>query len=134
MMNLKEIQCSRFNNFSDINPSVVSVYDFLTGDHSKKQIEEIRNCSDPVKVKALKRNLCAITPSAICANGHEQVISRNNFLVVDFDQKSNPNVTDWVKFVFSLQHIKNIFFCGLSASGRGAFAVFVILYPEKYRE
>src|SRR5579864_1892933 len=99
MKNLRDIQCSRFNNFSDADPSLVSVYDFLTGDHSKKEIELIRSCNDADKAKALKKNLCAITPSAITSNGHETVISHTNFLCVDFDQKNNPRVVDWIKFV-----------------------------------
>ncbi|HEY4873957.1 MAG TPA: hypothetical protein VIH86_00155, partial [Puia sp.] len=40
----------------------------------------------------------------------------------------------WSEFILSLKKFNNIFYAGLSASGRGGYAIIPLMYPQKFME
>jgi hypothetical protein len=125
---------SFFTGFNDKNPKMISIYDFVTSTDYKDVIERIRETGN----MDLKSTLPFITPGCICEGGHKKVISKSGCISIDFDNGSkgtkNIHITDWVPFIMSLKDFNNIYFAGLSASGRGGYAIIRLEYPEMFME
>lgn len=109
----------------------------LTWLRSKKYahvIQQIRNTADAEKRKQLKASLPAITPSGLfTAVNEHSIIRHSGFLQFDID-KIDGAVFAIRDLKVQLSKIKNIAYCGLSASGQGLWGLVRIAYPDRHRE
>jgi hypothetical protein len=126
--------CSFYEHRWVKNPTLVIVEDFLTDTTYKNQIERLRDTVDESLRAEIKNTLPCATISGICEGSHGNFRQHNGFICIDVDGKDNPHITDWPEFIFSLQAIPEIWFCGLSAGGKGCFLVTRIKYKAKHRE
>lgn len=137
---------SRFGSYMDTNPKPVNLLQFITSDEFAGQINELRQFDDKAKRDAIKKNLPAITPSGQFTRRKEDgLIRHSGFIQVDIDAKDNPVIFDGCETLADyletlnmvkaeLSKLKNIAFCGLSASGRGLWALIPIAHPERHKE
>jgi hypothetical protein len=130
-MSYKQVQCSFFPTVKSDQPTLTTVYDFLTGNHFREQVEAYRKSHD----KTWRTNhIPAITPSSICRGAHAVFISHTRLICIDGDEKDNPHITDWPAEVERLKKSKHVVFAGISSGGKGFFAIIAIAYPEKHTD
>ncbi len=93
-------------------------------------IDKIRATTDETKRKALKAQLPGITPSGLFNERKDSALKRYSGLVaLDFDHL-NDSVDDVKEYISQLPYIV---YCGLSASGRGLWALVRVLpQPEHH--
>jgi hypothetical protein len=97
----------------------------------RSEIEDIRNEQDPDKRKTLKCELPAVTVSGMFSERNKNgLIKLSGYLCIDMDSKDNPGICDWKIFRDSIGTWDEVVFCALSASGKGAFAIIHLAYPE----
>jgi hypothetical protein len=125
-----KFEVSLFLSLSESTPiQTINLWDWL----SKKSIymdivNEIRSTNNSEKIKSLKAELPAITPSGVFSIRKlefDNLIKPTNLVCIDIDWKDNLDVDiDVLKIELS----KNpyIMYCGLSASGRGLFCLIKI--------
>ncbi|MBN8670905.1 MAG: PriCT-2 domain-containing protein [Chitinophagales bacterium] len=97
------------------------------------RIRQIRATADATTRNKLKAELPAITPCGRFSSINEQgLIEHSGFLQFDIDKKDNPNIADYNRLKMQLAKIKNIAYCGLSASGQGWWGLVPIAYPDMH--
>ena len=115
-------------NVKDVTPKNVDLITFLTSDKYKEAVMKVRG-GYASKVDVLP--IC--TPSALCEGSFsdDAVIEHTGLLCIDVDGKDN---------IYSAEHIKslvkgysNVFYAGLSASGKGV-AILIKIPKNKHRE
>jgi VirE N-terminal domain. len=86
------------------------------------------------KKKALKDTLQGYTPAALLAtreHGKVTVIKHTGVISIDFDQLDDYDLDEVKQAIGALPFVG---YCGLSASGKGLFALVLIAEPERQRE
>lgn len=137
MQTILNTQVSLYANYTDPNSDdTVSLLDWLTAVGYKNEVMAIRKCKSVDKVKSLKKQLPAITPSGIFYEKRTSntLKTHSGFICVDIDSKHNPDIQDWNAAKKGLRRCKNIAYAGLSASGKGIFVLIPIAYPERHIE
>jgi VirE N-terminal domain. len=84
--------------------------------------------------KALKDTLQGYTPAALLAtreHGKVAVIKHTGIISIDFDQLDDYDLDEVKQAIGALPFVG---YCGLSASGKGLFALVLIAEPERQRE
>ena len=101
----------------------------------KEEVMKYRECKYQSLKKKRKKRFPAITPSGVFypTRSSENLFGHSGLLCVDIDGKDNPHITDWEELKNRLSKISNVAYCGLSISGKGAFAIIPIAYPEYHR-
>jgi VirE N-terminal domain len=119
MESLNTIWTSLYVNRYTAPPVSRNVLDFLTTADYKSIVEKYR------KGEIKGNSFPCITTSAICEGMHgtDNAKQMTGLICLDIDGDHNPHVTDWIKFIFSLQWMPEIFFIGLSRSGNGCFII-----------
>ena len=85
-------------------------------------VEKLRETDDEEKRKYLKSSLPAITVSGVFSKRRaDSLIRPSNLICIDIDGKDNPSISDMEKFKKRLAELPYVMYCGLSASGKGAF-------------
>ena len=56
-------------------------------------------------------------------NEADSLIRPSNLICIDIDGKDNPSISDMEKFKKRLAELPYVMYCGLSASGKGAFCI-----------
>ena len=127
---------SLFSGYSNSKPKgVVSLSDFLLQPSYKKEVEEIRRCTDKTKRRELKSKLPAITPSGIFSKRcNDGLIRHSGFICIDIDSSHNPCISDWEALKSTICDFPGLWYAGLSVGGKGLFLVIMIKYPEKHLE
>ena len=117
-----------FTNVNDTQPKEISLLRWLEGSPRLNGIvDQIRRESDKEKRTELKKQLPAITPSGLFSGRKDSdLIKHSGFIALDFDD------CDPQKAKFTLSGIVNVFYAGLSASGRGVWALIPIRYPDHH--
>ncbi len=125
---------SRFDNcMTPGDPQQVNLYEWLVGDEFKDMVMELRAVEDKPARDKLKRRLPAITPSGLFSyRDSEHLIQPTGIMCVDIDAKENKHIADFDELKQELSLIKNIAYCGLSASGKGLFCLIPVAYPDKH--
>ena len=130
-MNLKNIQICYFNNKeSQYRPEPISLYDWLTTDKFKQQIEIIRATADKATRDDLKAQLPCTMPSLLIDKSH------SGFIAIDVDginHNENLNYTP-AQLKQKISNIANVTYCGYSASGLGVWALIPLFDPSKHLE
>jgi hypothetical protein len=128
-------EVSIFPNCVDPNPfDEILLDEWLQTKSYKKEVLKFRECENLNRRKILKKELPAITPSGIFSPTRKAVnmVAHSGLICIDIDSKDNPKIKDWQELKNRLSNIINIAYCGLSVSGKGAFALIPITYPEHH--
>jgi hypothetical protein len=130
-MELKNIQISYYRNKeSQYRPEPISIYDWLTTDKFKQQVEVIRATTDKAKRNDLKAQLPCTMPSLLTDKSH------SGFIAIDVDginHNENLNYTS-AELKQKIANIANVTYCGYSASGLGVWALIPLFDPTKHIE
>lgn len=129
--NFSACKVSFFQNVQTKKPAgIIRVLRWLEGSKLYNPLlEKIRRETDPTKRKKMKLELPAISPSGIfSARGEKNLMQPSGFIALDFDN------IDPVKAKSVLANLDFVFYAGLSASGRGVWALIPICEPEYHRE
>lgn len=130
-MDLKNIQICYFRNKeSQYRPEPISLYDWLTTDKFKQQIEVIRATADKATRDDLKAQLPCTMPSLLIDKSH------SGFIAIDVDginHNENLNYTP-AQLKQKISNIANVTYCGYSASGLGVWALIPLFETSKHLE
>jgi hypothetical protein len=132
---MRNTYVSKFKNYKDVNPEVVTLWDFLHDHTRKSDVEYIRSLKDKSEQNLLKKDLPAITPSGTFSTRKTSgLLQHSGFICIDIDKGDNPMITDFEKLRNDLTKINNIAHVSISVSGKGVFALIPIKFPEKHKE
>ena len=108
-------------------------YDCVQNGDYKTEIEKIRACTDPEKIKELKKKMPAVTISGTfkIRNAYN-LIKHSSRICIDIDGKENTHIDNWEEVRDTLGTWKEVEFASLSVSGKGLFVVVLIAHPEKH--
>ncbi len=130
-MELKNIQiCCFRNKESQYRPEPISLYDWLTTDKFKQQIELIRATTDKATRDDLKAQLPCAMPSLLIDRSH------SGFIAIDVDgvnHNENLNYTP-AQLKQKISNIANVTYCGYSASGLGVWALIPLFDTTRHLE
>ncbi len=128
---LNDIKVSFFENVLDVTPKQIPLLRWLSGsDRYNPLVTQIRATGDKEKRNELKKQLPAITPSGIFRRrGAAFLVKHSGFISLDFDNLQNPAETK-----AKISQIANVFYCGLSVSGAGLWALVPISNPEHHKQ
>lgn len=131
---MEEVKISKFKHFgAKLKPA--SLLDCITSTECKDEVLTLRKVEDKTLRDKLKSRIWLFTPSALLNKfSDDGLIKHSGFICTDFDGKDNPHINDWQDFIRLLGTISFIAFAGLSVSGKGAFALVPIKYPDKHKE
>ena len=128
---------SLFANCTSPRPfDKISLSEWLNTDAYENDVKRIRECENLHQRKSLKKELPAITPSGTFSpiRNSQNLVAHSGLICIDIDSKDNPEITDWEGLKGRLSMINNIAYCGLSVSGKGAFVLIPIMFPEHHLE
>jgi hypothetical protein len=132
MDKLPNIKVSVYRNVNDSkSQETVSLLRWLEGfPRLNPTVDRIRLEPDKKKRGAMKEKLPAITASGIFhpERKDENLIQHSGFIALDFD-----GLADQLETKQLLANIENVFYCGLSVSGRGLWALIPLQHPEHHR-
>lgn len=133
MDQLRQVNVSAYRNVSD-NTSMVTVpIERWLGGYPRfnSTVDQIRQEPDKKKRDEMKKELPAITVSGIFDPGRcdNTLIKHSGFIALDFDKLADP--TEAKKLLASIEYV---LYAGLSASGRGLWALIPIAYPSLHRQ
>ena len=136
MVEKNKIIVSFFDNYKSPDPSgVVDLQQHLFCSAWKEDISAIRFETDSAKRREIKIMLPAITPSGVFSTRcNDGIIQRSGLICIDIDSKQNPCLNDWEALKSSVAQLPGLWYAGLSASGRGIFALFKVKYPLQHNE
>ncbi len=125
----QKIIVSAFKSAKDTTPQDINLLKWLEGNKKLKGlVDQIRKETDKDRRSELKKQLPAITPSGkFKTRKAEALINHSGFIALDFDN-CDPQAAKKV-----LSNIVNVFYAGLSASGRGCWALIPINDPTNHR-
>ena len=131
IMNLKNIQiCYCRNKFNQSNPQPISIYEWITTDKFKQEIEKVRAAPDQATRDDLKSQLPCAIPSLLFDKSH------SGFIAIDVDgtnHNENLNYTPQ-QLKQKVSNIANVTYCGYSASGLGVWALIPLFDQTKHLE
>ncbi len=128
-MNFFKIEVSKYDDFRDRAPKNINLAAWLHGiDDLRPLVEAIRKEDDPVKAKALKKRLPAITPSGIFSGrGEDHLLQHSGLICLDFD---GVDVDHGKNILSSLPYVA---YAGRSASGGGIYCLIPLKRPERHK-
>jgi len=127
------ISVSCFKNALCKQPVTVNLMTWLTSAKFKSLVEQIRATTDKTQRDFLKKQLPAITPSGIFSHRAKAgLINHSRLMAFDIDFKGNNQITNYNDLKAEIANLKEIAYCGLSASGNGFWGLIPIKYPEKH--
>lgn len=115
------------NKESQNNPIGMNLFDWCITDKFKSRVEAIRKCEDKNERDILKGKLPVAVPSLQINGNH------SGFIAIDVDGKDNPGHTP-AELKEIISSIKQISFCGYSASGGGVWGLVPIFDTAKHLE
>jgi hypothetical protein len=132
---MKKIEVSLFLNCWKESPiQTINLWDWLTKKSPYMDIvDEIRSSNDRERIKYLKTQLPAITPSGVFSvRKSDKLKIPTNIICIDIDGKDNPDIADMEVLKSDLSKLPYIMYCGLSASGKGLFCLIRIADYQKH--
>jgi len=131
-----DIQVSCVPNYYTKQPTApVNLLTWLSSKKYAHVIDRIRKCHDADERKRMKAGLPAITPCGLfTAVNEKSLVQHSGFMQFDVDRKDNPQVYDYFQLRAHVARIKNVAYCGLSASGQGLWGLVRIAFPEKHAQ
>jgi hypothetical protein len=139
-----ETPVSAFRDVRSIDPNPTTLGAWMEGckrPNGRQQrfadiCQQVRQAKDEATRKALKLTLPAVTVGAMMntrdksATDAERFASITGFTQVDIDLKDNPHITDAAALRDAVARIAYVAFTGMSASGRGVWALVKVAEPE----
>jgi hypothetical protein len=135
MSNPLNVEVSYFRNCTDTeHPVTVNLQTYLNSSKHRASVEKIRQTQDKATRDRLKRELLpGITPSGVFTKRSENFLVRHSGLIAgDIDFKDNPYEPQLLKK--QIAKLRNIAYCGLSASGLGLWFLAPISEPVHHKE
>ncbi|MBL7795371.1 MAG: PriCT-2 domain-containing protein [Saprospiraceae bacterium] len=135
MENRLHVEVSYFKNCTATDaPVTVSLLTFLRSERYRTAVDRVRAETDKKTRDNLKRELLpAVTPSGIFSHRAERGLLKHSGLIAgDIDFADNPYNPETIKN--QVAKIRNVAYCGLSASGRGLWFLVPVKYPERHKE
>jgi hypothetical protein len=128
-MDSQLIKVSIYKDAEDVTGKEIGLLRWLEGfPELNIFVDQIRQEPDKDKRDKLKKKLYAITPAGTFSYRNDKsLLMPSGFMALDFDHLEDPEKTK--QFI---SDIENVFYCGLSASGAGLWALIPIKYPEHY--
>lgn len=129
-------EVSIYKNVYDTVGTTIRLRDFILSDIYKSEIELIRKTTCKKERDQLKKQLPLITVSGIFepTRSSENLVSHTGLMCVDIDQQDNTHITNFDKLKEQISNLKEVLFCGVSASGIGYYCIVQIKYPSKHIE
>lgn len=112
-------------------PQTVELLFALKAKNQIELIREIRNQPDKSSRDVLKKQLWAITPSAIMKGGRkaEFVQDHSGLMAFDIDNIIDGDIQQYFEIIKQIPYVA---YLGLSASGKGLWGLMPIAYPSKH--
>ena len=131
----ENIKVSFFKNYFAKRCRRVDLKSHLLSTEWKNDVIAIRREPDKRKRDKMKMILPAITPSGIFKRHNSSgIVKYSGFICMDIDAKDNPSINNWEALKSTISNLPGLWYCGLSASGNGLFALFRVKYPERHKE
>lgn len=134
-MNLLNTEVSFFSKCTGTaNPTTVNLLEYLHSEAYRAAVEQVRNTEVKKERDLLKKALLpGITPAGVFSYRDEKGLLKLSGLIAgDIDFQDNPYNPESIKA--RIMNIKNVAYCGLSASGRGLWFLVPVTCPDRYRE
>lgn len=118
----------------------VPLLSFLTSTKHRAAIDTLRAAvaaGEPdSEIKRLKMGLPAGTISGVFAGEHKatNLVQHSGFIALDIDFKENTHVRNFGDVKSEMCKLEEVYYCGLSCTGRGFYAVVPLRYPNKHLE
>jgi hypothetical protein len=122
------ITVSCFANYRETkNPRPVNLLAWLTSDKYAQRIMQLRSEPDAKVFASIKASLPAVTISGeFTARNNEALVKHSGFVCIDVDPPKKPEdpiCTNLDQMKSLMAQIPFVAYCGLSASGKGYFAL-----------
>lgn len=129
------VDVSCFKNTKATIPRKMNVLNWLDNPHNEREITKLRQIP-PEKYGAAKLLLPAITPSGSFTKRNAQCLIKHSGLIqFDIDNKDNAGrIDNFLNLKEQISKIRNVAYCGLSASGLGFWGLIPIAYPERHKQ
>lgn len=136
MKKLDKIKISLYQGVKDNKGKVVDLLGFLNDRGHEKEIKHLRTVMDEAERSRLKRQLPCATISGVFSptRKRENLQQHSGLIVLDFDAKDNPNVTDWEYLKRQCSKVPQILYCSLSVSGNGIFMIIPLAHPSVHEK
>lgn len=119
------------NYFTKDKTAPVNLLTWLTSPKYAQRIQHIRNVGYKEMRNKMKAQLPAITPSGLFTTINERSLVRHSgFIQFDIDARENAMLANYHELKEQLCRIKNVAYCGLSASGTGYWGLVHIQHPH----
>ena len=144
MVDYRDIPLSVFRNVKTNTPQATTLGRWLQSCKEPTGLQQgyadtvtrLRATEDEAQQKALKLSLPAVTVGAMLHSRQkslsdaEKIACITGFTQVDIDMKDNPHLNDAAALRDAVARIAYVAFAGLSASGRGVWALVKVAEPE----
>lgn len=136
MNNVDKIKISLYQGVKDNTGTVVDLMSFLNDRSHEGEIKHLRSVEDPEERKRIKQNLPCATISGVFnpTRKRDNLQQHSGLIVLDFDAKDNPNVTDWEALKTQCSKVPQIAYCSLSVSGKGVFMIIPLAHPSMHEK
>ena len=130
-MDIKTIKISSYKGKeSQRSPVDVSLYEWLTTDKFKDQIETLRNSADETVSNRLKMALPVCIPSGTF-DSNLKLVNHSGLMAIDVDAKDNPSYSP-EQLKDKMSGFSNVMYCGWSCRGKGVWALVPILDTDRH--
>lgn len=129
-----EVSCFK-DVFTASDPVTVNLLTWLSSPKHEAKQRQLRQIADKAQRDAIKCTLPGITPSGTFSYRMESKLIRHSGLIqFDIDPKGNEGIMNYHELKAHIRNIRNVAYCGLSASGNGFWGVIQVAYPELHKE
>ena len=129
-----DVDVSYYTSYYSTEATTVNLLSFLRSDAYRSEVEQLRKIADKAERDKQKAKLPAITPSGVFEGRSDIGLLRHSgFIQIDIDYKDNLHLGNFDQLKQELIKIKNVAYCGLSASGKGYWCLIPIAHPSKHR-
>lgn len=130
-----DVPVSEFGSvFERIPRRTVSLLDWVQSEDHRPKVERVRAASSKEERDQLKKNLPLITPSGIFSERkNEELVQHSGLLCFDVDAKDNEHLSNFDALKEEIAKVRQVAYCGRSASGQGFFLLVPIAFPDHHR-
>lgn len=120
-----------------LSTATVNLYEQLTQPTPEQiaEVQAVRNCTDPVKQKALKNKVGGFTPSGVFSppRSDANLVKHSGIITLDVDREKNQGL-DFAGFRARVQLLDWVAACMLSIRGAGLAIYVPIEEPGRHRD
>lgn len=124
-------------NADDSEIETITMWQALTSDAWRKQVEALRAETDPAKRKAIKSKLPCITPGGTFSHiSGAGITEPSGYLCADLDYKPEKEINadlEGFNLKEAVARLPYVAYCGKSCGGKGYFLIIRIADASKYK-